>query len=99
MVRVGEDENEGTVHDTWNNHPGVNYNTFERGWRLRPREVQDWIGAEYHDTFGLTLSSPVGAWDWIDATGKYSELQPVLAPEMLTHTNSNQVCGVRAECL
>jgi hypothetical protein len=91
VVRVGQDENEHAVDDTWNNHPGAHYDAFERGWRLRPREVQDWVSAEYSDTFGVTLSSPVGAWDWIDATGKYSEVSPVLAPEMLTHTNSNQV--------
>lgn len=90
VVRVGTDENEHSVHDTWNNNPGVNYDSFERGWRLRPREIQDWIAAEFSDTFGLTISSPVGAWDWIDVTGKYSELAPVLSPEMLTHTNSNQ---------
>lgn len=88
---MGEDENENTVRDVFNDNPGVNYNSFERGWRLRPREIQDWISSEFNDEFGITISSPVGAWDWIDITKKYSELTPVLAPEMLTHTNSNQV--------
>jgi hypothetical protein len=32
-----------------------------------------------------------GAWYWTDATLSYPTDQVVLAPEMLMHTNSNQV--------
>ena len=47
---------------------------------VHPREVQDWFSASDGKT-GLTVSSDVAVFDWLDPTGKpvdYAILQPVL---------------------
>ena len=92
VVRVGIDEAEVGFRDMWLQSPGPTVGAFERGWAMRPREVGDWIRAEGARSGGpgVTLSSSVGAFDWLDPTGAYPPEQPVLAPEMLLHTNSNR---------
>ena len=90
VVRVGLDEAEAGFMDMWLLDPAANVDAFERGWAMRPREIGDWIRAETSSAVGVTLSSSVGAFDWTDPTGAYPPSQPVLAPEMLLHTNSNR---------
>ena len=92
VVRVGVDEAEAGFHDMWLQAPGPAASAFERGWAMRPREVGDWVRAEGARSGGpgVTLSSSVGAFDWVDPTNAYPPEQPVLAPEMLMHTNSNR---------
>lgn len=72
VVRVGIDEAENGTDDTWLTNPGPEVQRFERGWRMSPRELSDWIHAE-GDGFGVTFSSSVGVWDWRDATGLYDD--------------------------
>ena len=92
VVRVGVDESNEGFDDVWLQQPGPQTPAFLRGWQQRPREVSDWVHAEGISAAGtgVTISSSVGAWDWIDPTNAYPAAQPVLAPEMLVHTNSNQ---------
>ena len=90
VVRVGVDEAEDGFHDMWLLQPSATVPKFERGWAMRPREVGDWVRAELSDAIGVTISSSVGAFDWVDPTGAYPASQPVLAPEMLLHTDSNR---------
>jgi alpha-mannosidase len=91
VVQVGVDEAEETVRDVWITNPGPENQKFERGWKMRPREIQEWIRSEVSENVGVTISSGnVGVWDWTDATGTYPKDQTVLAPEMLMHTNSNR---------
>lgn len=44
-VRVGLDEAESFVNDTWLTSPGPMVPDFDRGWSMRPREVADWVHA------------------------------------------------------
>jgi alpha-mannosidase len=90
VVRVGLDEAEAGFRDMWLLNPAANVGSFERGWAMRPREIGDWMRVECSDAVGVTISSSVGAFDWTDPTGAYPSYQPVLAPEMLLHTNSNR---------
>jgi len=90
VVRVGLDEAEAGFRDMWLLNPAANVDSFDRGFAMRPREIGDWIRVECSDAVGVTISSSVGAFDWTDPTGAYPPSQPVLAPEMLLHTNSNR---------
>lgn len=86
VVRVGIDESNAGFDDVWLQQPGAPTPTFQRGWEQRPREVSDWVHAEGFTGkhAGVTISSSVGAWDWVDPTGAYPATQPVLAPEVRT---------------
>jgi len=90
VVQVGTDEAEDGYNDLWLLEPPAHMNKFDRAWNIRPREIGDWIHTDLQGTNGVTISSSVGAFDWIDITGVYPSTQPVLAPEMLIHTNSNR---------
>jgi hypothetical protein len=90
VIRVGQDEAEEGYRDMWLTSPGPDVPLFDRAWAMRPREIGDWIRAEGNGGAGVTISSSVGAFDWTDPTGAYPASQPVLAPEMLLHTNSNR---------
>lgn len=68
QVRVGKDEAEGTF-DQWLTDPSPALGHFEQGWNLRPREVSDWIKAAVSDSTQVVLSSSVGVFDWVDASG------------------------------
>ena len=89
VVRVGQDEAENGTDDTWLTSPGSDVPLFERAWAIHPREVADWMHAE-GDGVGVMLSSPVGVFDFVDCSGRYPATQPVLAPELLLHTDSNR---------
>lgn len=84
VVRVGVDESNTGFDDVWLQEPGAQTSSFTRGWEQRPREVGDWVHAEgfVATGAGVTISSSVGAWDWVDPTGAYPATQPVLAPEV-----------------
>ena len=84
VVRVGVDESNEGFDDVWLQQPGAASTKLQRGWQQRPREISDWIHAEGASaaTAGVTISSSVGAWDWVDPTGAYPATQPVLAPEV-----------------
>lgn len=92
VSRVGIDEAEDGFNDVWLLDPGPTAPKFDRGYALRPREIGDWIRAEGPSASGggVTLSSSVGCWDWVDPTGAYPATQPVLAPEMLVQTTGNR---------
>jgi alpha-mannosidase len=90
VVRVGQDDAEDGFDDVWLLNPYPTTPRFERAWAIRPREIGDWIRSELSGDTGVTLSSSVGAFDWVDVTGTYPSVQPVLAPEMLVSTNSNR---------
>lgn len=92
VVRVGLDEYEDAFHDMWLTSPGPQLSKFERAWAMRPREIGDWIHCEgmQGSNTGVMISSSVGSFDWMDSTNAYPQTQPVLAPEMLLHTNSNR---------
>lgn len=69
-ITVGEDEIPGAA--------GERYTQIAS--ELHPREVLDWISSS-DETYGVTLSSDVAVWDYIDLTGEPVEhtlLQPVL---------------------
>jgi hypothetical protein len=94
VVRVGTDKYTsaagGAFRDLWLTDPPATLQPFERAWAMRPREVGDWVRAEVAAGVGVTVSSSVGVFDWVDPTGAYPASQPVLAPEMLVHTDSNR---------
>jgi alpha-mannosidase len=92
VVRVGLDEYEDAFHDMWLTSPGPQLSKFERAWAMRPREISDWVRCEglVDKNIGVTISSSVGSFDWVDITNVYPSTQPVLSPEMLLHTNSNR---------
>ena len=89
VVRVGLDEAENGTDDVWLTSPGPEVPPFERAWAIHPREVADWMFAAGDGT-GVILSSPVGVFDFVDCSGRYAPTQPVLAPELLLHTDSNR---------
>ena len=89
VVRVGQDEAENGTDDVWLTSPGPDVPLFERAWAMHPREVADWMHAE-GDGVGVILSSPVGVMDFVDCSGRYAPTQPVLAPELMLHTDSNR---------
>lgn len=69
-VTVGQDEIPGAA--------GERYQQIASS--LHPREVLDWISSS-GDGFGVTFSSDVAVWDYVDPTGNngdYTNLQPVL---------------------
>jgi alpha-mannosidase len=75
VVRVGKDEIEGAAGFS---KPSQIYSTPCA--QVHPREVQDWFSA-YDGTSGVTISSDVAVFDWIDPTSDpagYTILQPVL---------------------
>jgi alpha-mannosidase len=75
VVEVGKDEIAGAAGLS---HSRQNYSTPCKD--VHPREVQDWFSASDGKT-GLTISSDVAVFDWIDPTDKpvdYPVLQPVL---------------------
>lgn len=92
VVRVGLDEYEDGYNDMWLTSPGPQMSKFDRAWAMRPREIADWIRCEglLKSNVGVTISSSVGSFDWTDPTNAYPQTQPVLAPEMLLHTDSNR---------
>lgn len=75
VVRVGKDEIEGAAGFS---KPEQIYSTPCRD--VHPREVQDWFSAS-DGKYGMTISSDVAVFDWIDPTDnsvEYAVLQPVL---------------------
>ncbi|GHT25202.1 hypothetical protein FACS189430_11490 [Bacteroidia bacterium] len=73
VVEVGKDEIDGAF-----NFPRREPETPAK--EVHPREVQDWFSVSDGKT-GLTISSDVAVFDWIDPTDKpvdYAVLQPVL---------------------
>ncbi|MDR3261158.1 MAG: glycosyl hydrolase-related protein [Tannerella sp.] len=75
VVEVGKDEIKGAAGFSYAN---VNYNTPCE--KVHPREVQDWFSASDGEN-GLTISSDVAVFDWIDPTDNAMDctvLQPVL---------------------
>ncbi len=93
VVRVGVDEAENGADDVWLTNPGPEVPPFERGWRMHPREISDWMAAEGDadgSTPGLLIGSSVGTFDWVDGSGAHPADRVVLAPELLLHTNSNR---------
>lgn len=75
VVRVGQDEIAGAAGFS---KPSQIYDTPCA--EVHPREVQDWFSASDGKT-GLTISSDVAVFDWIDPTTNpvgYAILQPVL---------------------
>lgn len=88
-ISLGSGDGSDFHQPEWMIKPGGNLSKFERGWAMRPRELQDWIHAEAAGA-GVTLSSSVGVFDWIDASGEYGRDMTVLSPELLMHTDSNQ---------
>lgn len=75
VVEVGKDEIEGAAGFS---KPEQIYSTPCKD--VHPREVQDWFSVS-DGTSGLTVSSDVAVFDWIDPTGNpvdYTVLQPVL---------------------
>lgn len=75
VVEVGKDEIDGAAGFS---KPEQIYSTPCRN--VHPREVQDWFSAS-DGTCGITISSDVAVFDWIDPTDApvdYPVLQPVL---------------------
>ncbi|GHV61585.1 hypothetical protein FACS1894195_2340 [Bacteroidia bacterium] len=87
VVEVGKDEIAGAAGLS---KPEQIYSTPCKD--VHPREVQDWFSASDGKT-GLTISSDVAVFDWIDPTDKpvdYPVLQPVLlASRKSCHGNGN----------
>ena len=98
VVRVGVDESNEGFDDMWLQQPGAASTQLQRGWQQRPREISDWIHAEgaSASAAGVTISSSVGAWDWVDPTGAYPATQPVLAPEVSRFGCTRAHCNTRS---
>ncbi|MDR1140114.1 MAG: glycosyl hydrolase-related protein, partial [Planctomycetaceae bacterium] len=77
VVEVGKDEIKGAAGGV--STPVISYTTPCKD--VHPREVQDWFAASEGGRIGLTISSDVAVFDWIDPTDKpvnYVILQPLL---------------------
>jgi alpha-mannosidase len=87
ILKVGQDEMKGSPGG-WTAEGTYSRNASE----IHPREVQDFITA-YNNNLGLTISSSVAVWDYIDPTAEpvdYPVLQPlILATRKSCHAEGN----------
>ena len=80
-VEIGKDELPGV--------PGERYQV--KASEIRPRGILNWIGA-YNDKVGVTISSSVAAWDYLDPTDEPVEY-PILQPILLASRRSCHSLG------
>jgi len=85
VVEVGKSEMAGIGGHSYG---GTTYRQLMKD--IHPREVQDWFSASNGD-FGVTISSSVAVFDWIDPT-EHPVNYPILQPVLLA---SRRSCNVR----